>query len=103
VTALGCWSCDPPAHRVGPLLRRARRLARAVDLDALAEEVGHVERAWIDGRIDDTARLGLLALWRRRHHELLDLQIVTRPKRDDPRSLRNGGCRRSDLAGHPTT
>lgn len=98
MSALGCWPCDHPDHRVGPLLHLARRLAGAADLDALAEEVGHIERTWIDGRLAASDRLGLLALWRRRHHELLDQAIVT-PTREDPQRRGAGGLPWSDQAG----
>lgn len=94
----GLWPCDAPGWRSNPLLERARRLAGATDLDTLADEIGNLERAWVDGHLAAEDRRSLLAVWRRRHHELLDLAIVT-PTREDPQRRGAGGLPWSDQAG----
>lgn len=94
----GCWPCDAPGWRCNPLLERARRLAGALNLDTLADEIGNLERAWVDGLLAAEDRRSLLEVWRRRHHELLDLAIVT-PKREDPQRRGAGGLPWSDQAG----
>lgn len=87
------WCCD--GARYNPLLDRARRIAVAQDLDALADQLRAVELAWIHAQLSDEARLALLELHRRRHRELADLEIVTRI--DLPRLRRRGRSTRGRL------
>lgn len=80
------WCCD--GERFNALLARARRIAAAQDLDALADQLRAIDHAWIHAQVTDDERRALLVLGQRRASRL-------KPKGPLARALR--------LPGRPPT
>lgn len=82
---LGRWVCDGLTP-VSLQLRLARGLARAAALDDLEVFRRKVEHAHIECRIEMHEVLALRVLYRRRWYAIVDAELVTRQKREDPLS-----------------